>query len=99
VRFVARKVMHERVNTYAAFLAHQQARDSGAISRVNHPGVERTLVLPNLIGLAPFDDGAPRAVSPSLGEHTAAILREHGYTEGEIAALVGRGVVRVGGRA
>jgi len=98
-RFVARKVMHERVNTYATFLAHQQARDSGAVSRVNHPGVERTLALPNLIGLAPFEDGASRAVSPSLGEHTEVVLREHGYTEGEIAALVRRGVVRVGARA
>jgi crotonobetainyl-CoA:carnitine CoA-transferase CaiB-like acyl-CoA transferase len=98
-RFVARKVMHERVNTYAAFLAHEQALRSGAISRVNHPSVERTLALPNLIGLAPFEDGAPRAIAPSLGEHTAVILGEHGYTDAEIAALAGRGVVRVGGRA
>ena len=97
-RFVARKVMHERVNTYAAFLAHEQASASGAVSPVNHPGVERTVALPNLIGLPGFEDGAPRAVSPSLGEHTDAILREHGYTTAEITALAGRGVVRLGAR-
>jgi crotonobetainyl-CoA:carnitine CoA-transferase CaiB-like acyl-CoA transferase len=98
-RFVTRKVMHERVNTYAAFLAHEQSTASGAVSRVNHPGVERTLALPNLVGLAPFETGTPRATAPSLGEHSAAILHEHGYTAAEIAALAERGVVRLGERA
>ena len=97
-RFVARKVMHERVNTYAAFLAHEQATASGAVSQINHPGVERTLALPNLIGLPAFEDGTPRAVAPSLGADTEAILREHGYADREIAALAERGVVRVGRR-
>ena len=97
-RFVARKVMHERVNTYAAFLAHEQATASGAVSQVNHPDVERTLALPNLIGLPAFEDGTPRAVAPSLGADTEAILREHGYADREIAALAERGVVSVGRR-
>ena len=33
---------------------------------------------------------------PALGEHTRAILGEHGYTEAEIDALVDGGVVGVG---
>ena len=94
-RFVARKVMHERVNTYAAFLAHEQAHASGAVARVSHPGVDPILAIPNLIGLPPFEDGAPRAVAPFLGEHTAVILREHGYTGNEITSLATRGIVRL----
>ena len=98
-RFVARKVMFERVNTYAAFLAHEQTSASGAVSKVSHPGVERDLALPNLIGLPAFEAGTARAVAPSLGQHTVAILREHGYAKGEIAALVERRVVRLRDRA
>jgi crotonobetainyl-CoA:carnitine CoA-transferase CaiB-like acyl-CoA transferase len=97
-RFVARKVMHERVNTYAAFLAHEQPAASGAVGRVTHPHVERIMALPNLIGLPAFEDGTPRAVSPSLGENTEAILREHGYAEAEIVALADRGVVKASRR-
>jgi len=95
-RFVARKVMHERVNTYAAFLAHEQAHASGAISQLTHPGTQRPFALPNLIGLPPFEAGTPRTLAPSLGEHTETILREHGYKDSEIAALAARGVICVG---
>jgi crotonobetainyl-CoA:carnitine CoA-transferase CaiB-like acyl-CoA transferase len=91
--------MFERVNTYAAFLAHEQTSASGAVSKVSHPGVERDLALPNLIGLPAFEAGTARAVAPSLGQHTEAILREHGYAKGEIAALVERRVVRLRDRA
>ncbi|MOA47717.1 Formyl-coenzyme A transferase [compost metagenome] len=33
--------------------------------------------------------------APRLGQHSAEVLREAGYAEGEIAAMVERGVTRV----
>ena len=39
--------------------------------------------------------GSIRHRGPGLGEHTRAILREHGYTEAEVDALVDGGVVAV----
>jgi crotonobetainyl-CoA:carnitine CoA-transferase CaiB-like acyl-CoA transferase len=33
-------------------------------------------------------------MSPLVGEHSEAILREHGYSDGEIAALISDGVVK-----
>ena len=95
-RFVARKVQHERVNTYNDFLAHEQANTTGVVARLDHPGVDRMLALPNLIGLPPLEAGSARAVAPSLGEHTEAILLEHGYAATEIATLAERGVIRIG---
>jgi crotonobetainyl-CoA:carnitine CoA-transferase CaiB-like acyl-CoA transferase len=43
--------------------------------------------------LPPFVDGDPRSVSPSKGEHTEAILREHGYRAEDITQLVEAGIV------
>jgi crotonobetainyl-CoA:carnitine CoA-transferase CaiB-like acyl-CoA transferase len=58
--------------------------------------MQRPFALPNLIGLPPFETATPRTLAPSLGEHTATILQEHGYKASEIAALAARGVIRLG---
>jgi crotonobetainyl-CoA:carnitine CoA-transferase CaiB-like acyl-CoA transferase len=92
-RFVAHKVQHERVNTYAEFLAHEQTRETEAVAQVTHPGMERPVALPNLIGMPGFESGASRAMAPSLGEHGQAVLREHGFDEREIGALMADGVL------
>jgi crotonobetainyl-CoA:carnitine CoA-transferase CaiB-like acyl-CoA transferase len=52
--------------------------------------------MPQIIGAPPFVDGSALAMSPGLGQHTDAILREHGYSTSEIADLVGRAVVALG---
>ncbi len=92
-RLTARRIMHEQVNNYAGFLEQPQVAASGAIGWVTHPFVPERLPLPNIIGAPPFEDGSPLAVAPSLGQHSADILREHGYGEAEIEDLAVRHVV------
>ena len=92
-RLAAHKVMHERLNSYQEFLAHPQTAASGAIAWVAQPGMPAPIPLPNVIGAPAFDSGTARAVAPSLGEHSGAILRAHGYTEAEIADLAARRVI------
>jgi crotonobetainyl-CoA:carnitine CoA-transferase CaiB-like acyl-CoA transferase len=49
--------------------------------------------MPNIPGLPPLQSGTKRAHAPALGEHTREVLAEHGYSEGDIAALLARKVI------
>jgi crotonobetainyl-CoA:carnitine CoA-transferase CaiB-like acyl-CoA transferase len=53
--------------------------------------------MPQVIGAPPLVSGTPSATSPGLGQHTEAILREHGYTADEVTDLARRGVVALTG--
>ena len=87
------RVMHEALNSYAEFLKQPHVTESGAVAWTSHPHLDQPIPLPNLIGLPPFQDGSARSVAPSKGEHSAAILREHGYSPEDIAGFVARGIV------
>jgi len=87
------RVMHEALNSYTDFLKQPHVTESGALAWTSHPGVDQPIPLPNLIGLPPFQDGTARSVSPGKGEHSTAILAEHGYGADEIADFVRTGVV------
>lgn len=91
------RVMHEALNSYTDFLQQPHVAASGAVAWTQHPHVPQPIPLPNLVGLPPFVDGSPRTVAPSKGEHSAAILAEHGYAAQEIAALMAQGVVQTPG--
>jgi crotonobetainyl-CoA:carnitine CoA-transferase CaiB-like acyl-CoA transferase len=95
-KLAANRVMHEGLNSYSDFLKQPHVGESGAVAWTHHPHVPQAIPLPNLIGLPDFADGASRTVSPSKGEHTAAILAEHGYSQADIADLAGAGVVVLG---
>ena len=92
-KLTAHRIMHESLNSYQEFLKQPHVAESGAVAWTRHPHVPEPLPLPNLIGLPPFEDGTPRTVSPSKGEHGVAILAEHGYAPGEIAALRESGIL------
>jgi crotonobetainyl-CoA:carnitine CoA-transferase CaiB-like acyl-CoA transferase len=86
-RLAAQRVMHEQLNTYTEFLRQKHVEESGAVAWLQHPHVPQALPLPNLVGLPSFVDGDARGVAPALGQHTDAILAEHGYSLTEIATL------------
>ncbi|HET6185278.1 MAG TPA: CoA transferase [Acetobacteraceae bacterium] len=94
-RFAARRVMHERLNSYAEFLAQPHVRASGAVSWINHPDVARTIPLPNLPGAPAFATGEVGTIAPRLGEHTREVLAEHGFGAAEIESLAAERVIGV----
>jgi len=89
----AHRVMHEALNSYNGFLKQSHVAESGSVAWTSHPHVPTPIPLPNIIGMPPFAEGSPRTVAPSKGEHSTTILAEHGYTEAQIASLLGSGVV------
>jgi crotonobetainyl-CoA:carnitine CoA-transferase CaiB-like acyl-CoA transferase len=90
------RIMHEALNSYPAFLKQPHVAESGAVAWTHHPHVAQVIPLPNLIGMPAFQDGSPRTVAPSKGEHGVAILTEHGYSTTEIEQLIQAGVLVTG---
>jgi crotonobetainyl-CoA:carnitine CoA-transferase CaiB-like acyl-CoA transferase len=86
-------IMHERLNSFPEFLAHPHAQAIGLVSWLEPEGPATPIPLANIAGIAPFAKGAARAAAPLLGQHTADVLREHGFTAGDIASLIERGIV------
>ncbi len=92
-KFTEHRIMHEALNSYPAFLNQPHVAESGAVAWTHHPHVPEAIPLPNIIGMASFEDGAARTVSPSKGQHGAVILAEHGYSPAEINSLIEAGVL------
>jgi crotonobetainyl-CoA:carnitine CoA-transferase CaiB-like acyl-CoA transferase len=92
-RLADARVMHERLNSYLEFLAQPHVVESGLIAWLSQPGLTRPAPVPNLPGLPRLIDGTARATAPACGEHTQAVLAEHGYSPAQIAELAARGIV------
>jgi crotonobetainyl-CoA:carnitine CoA-transferase CaiB-like acyl-CoA transferase len=77
------------VNDLAQALDNPYAHSVGMVRSLPHPARADFRVLANPIKL----DGErlPARTAPGLGEHTDELLREVGYSDGEIAALRDRG--------
>ena len=94
-RLAKANVMHERVNRYADFVKEPQAIETGLFSWLSQPGLNRTVPVANLPGMARFEDGTPAATAPTVGQHTDEVLGECGYDAAQIAGLAQRGVIAV----
>ena len=94
-RLTRLRVMHERLNSYADFIAQPHVKESGLIQWLAQAGLNQPAPVPALPGMPPQQSGTPRGTAPSLGQHTAAILAEHGYSASEIETLVAQGAVAV----
>jgi crotonobetainyl-CoA:carnitine CoA-transferase CaiB-like acyl-CoA transferase len=62
------------------------------ISWLDVEGVPEPVPVPNVAGMVPLVKGTPRATPPRLGQHTAEVLREHGFTPADLASLLERNV-------
>jgi crotonobetainyl-CoA:carnitine CoA-transferase CaiB-like acyl-CoA transferase len=88
-------IMHERLNSFRDFLGQPQAEAINLVSFLELPGAPEAFPVPNIASMAPFAKGTPRAITPVPGQHTRAILQEHGFAADEIAGLISRDVVSV----
>ena len=73
--------------------AHTKAR--GAVLEVEYPGLGVVKSAANPIKLSDVPPGVRRK-SPMVGEHTAEIMREVGYSDAEIAALKDAKAINIG---
>ena len=84
------------VHTIGEAVEHPQMLARGMIVETEHPHAGRTKSLGCPIHFSDTPTQVTRA-APLLGEHTRELLREYGYAEGEIDALVADGVVESAG--
>lgn len=92
-RLTERGIMNGKVNTYRQFLEEEQLLASGIMAWLQQPGVPELVPMPNIPGLPPLQSGSKRAHAPRLGEHTAEVLAEHGFSAAEIAGFQDRKIV------
>ncbi len=92
-RLAKAKLMHERLNSYADFMNQPHVRETGLIQWLQQAGVKEKVPVPTLPGTPQQPDGTPRATAPVPGQHTEAILAEHGFATAEIAALLSQGTI------
>lgn len=92
-RLTKARLMHEKLNSYADFLAQPHVKESGLIQWLSQAGFNQPVPVPALPGMLPQRDGTPRGTAPVTGQHTAEILGQHGYGQAEIDSLMARGIV------
>ncbi|HXF67750.1 MAG TPA: CoA transferase [Burkholderiales bacterium] len=80
------------VFTYDQALENEHVRARNMVVEIEHPRIGRMKVLGNPVK-ASAELARSRAPAPWLGQHSAAVLEELGYSEEQIAALFASGVI------
>ncbi len=75
------------VLTRTAMIQHPQVLENGIVEEVEHPAAGRLRQARSAAQFSATPAGIQRP-APGLGEHTAAVLAEAGYTPSEIRALL-----------
>ena len=83
------------VHSIGEALSHPQTLAREMVVETTHPqaGPVKSIGCPIRFSVTPAAITRP---APLLGEHTREVLREHGYSEQDIDALVAAGVVQDG---
>ena len=97
LRLTEARIMHERLNSYAEFIDQPHVRETGLMQWLEQAGVPQPVPVPALPGTPPPAAGTPRAEAPLPGQHTQAILAEHGFSPHDIATLIADGTVSTTG--
>lgn len=94
-RLDERGLVFSKVYQNAEVINDEQLIANGVIvsTESTEPGYDRTLATPfNLSG----EQQRTPALAPRVGEHSRAILAEHGYEDDAISALIAQGIVGAG---
>jgi crotonobetainyl-CoA:carnitine CoA-transferase CaiB-like acyl-CoA transferase len=85
-RLMQADILCAKVSDYADLEQHPQANENRMFTGFEHPefGTIRTVGFP--INSAQ-SNATPHTLPPGCGQHSAQILREHGYTQADIDAL------------
>ena len=91
--FVRIGLLHDRVSCYDEVLGDEDVKAMNIFEPVPVPGMG-TLPIARAPGLpGGFGSNPQGSALPAIGEHTVEVLREYGYAQGEIDALLQSGAV------
>jgi crotonobetainyl-CoA:carnitine CoA-transferase CaiB-like acyl-CoA transferase len=86
------RMLHERINNYSDFMHHEQTKQMNALHWHDYPGFG-SIPLANIPGAQRLGGNPAMLSSPMLGEHTAEIMTEHGYSALDISELETAGAI------